>query len=76
MRKYLAPSLLVVMALVLPWIGTLFVYGDKQGIVHEPGFYTVPLAELVMLGAIIWFVLLWWKDWRKKRRSKAAHHNK
>jgi len=66
----LGPSLLLVLALVLPWIGTYFVYVDQQGIVHEPGFYTVPVAELLFLGAIVWFALLWWQNWRQRRHSK------
>jgi len=67
MKKYLGPSLLVIVALILPWIGTYFVYVDQQGVVHEPGFYTVPLAELVVLVAIIWFGILWLHSWRKRK---------
>lgn len=69
MKKFLGPLGLVIVAVILPWWGTSWTYIDQQGVVHEPGFYTVPVAELLIIVAVVWSgYLLWRRHQLKKRR--------
>ena len=45
LEKYRYPMALALFAVILPFIGTFFTYVDQQGIVHEPGFYTILIGE-------------------------------
>ena len=39
-----------------PIYRNVFTYVDQQGIVHEPGFYTIIIGEILLLFSGIWFV--------------------
>lgn len=49
LEKYRYPMALALFAVILPFIGTFFTYVDQQGIVHEPGFYTIIIGEILLI---------------------------
>ena len=61
---------LALFAVILPFIGTFFTYVDQQGIVHEPGFYTIIIGEILLLFSGIWFVRVYLA--KRKERIKTA----
>ena len=56
LEKYRYPMALALFAVILPFIGTFFTYVDQQGIVHEPGFYTIIIGEILLLFSGIWLI--------------------
>lgn len=72
LKKYKFPLILFFIAIILPLIGTEFVYTDDKGVFHEPGYYSVILAEITFLVAVSWAVFIFFKTlWstRKKRQD-------
>ncbi|MFD1411126.1 DUF3955 domain-containing protein [Lapidilactobacillus gannanensis] len=65
MKKFWGPIGLYLVAILLPWWGTSWTYVDQQGVVHEPGFYTIPVAELLFVGATIWLGIVLWRRHRQ-----------
>ncbi|WP_461224627.1 DUF3955 domain-containing protein [Lacticaseibacillus suihuaensis] len=66
MKRYLGPLILALAGIALPLIGAQFSYVAKNGMVHEPFFFTVPLGEAMLAAAVVWAVVTAWR----RRRSK------
>ncbi|WP_225048242.1 DUF3955 domain-containing protein [Lacticaseibacillus kribbianus] len=64
MRRFVGPLILAVVAIALPFWGAQFTYVAKDGMLHEPYFFTVPLGEAMLLGAVIWGGVVAWRKWR------------
>lgn len=66
LEEYRYPMALALFAVILPFIGTFFTYVDQQGIVHEPGFYTIIIGEILLLFSGIWFVRVYLAKRKRK----------
>ncbi|WP_172686637.1 MULTISPECIES: DUF3955 domain-containing protein [Enterococcus] len=61
-KKYGSPTVCLLISLIIPFLGTSFVYVDKNGIVYEPGFYSVIIGEIGFLVSSIWFIARYWRN--------------
>ena len=57
MKNFRIPLLLLGLSFAIPFIGNQFSYIDEYGMLHEPGFFTIVIGEVLFIIAIVSGVL-------------------
>ena len=53
MKSFRFPLLLLGLSFAIPFIGNLSSYVDEYGMLHEPGFFTIIIGEILFVIAIV-----------------------